>query len=229
LGSKGVSAILISDASEPRPESRVFAVLAVIAMPVILTLLPTRYQALPREVPFAGALALIVTMLAAQFARKKAFWTHAERYTAAVVLPLGTILELILLAYLLRDMAKVHPEIGAVTLLTTAISIWTTNILIFALTYWQLDRGGPTGRGEGFHGRADFSFTRGDPSDGVPADWRPIFADYLALAFNTSAAFSPTDVLPLTPRAKMLMTVQSIISLITVIAVGSRAINILGS
>ena len=203
--------------------------LAVIALPVILSILPARYQALPREVPFAGALALAVTMLAAQFARKKAFWMHAERYTAAIVLSLVTVLQLILLTHLLRDMAKVHPEIGAITLLTTAISIWTTNILIFALTYWQLDRGGPTGRGQGFHGRADFSFTRGYPSDGVPADWRPIFADYLALAFNTSTAFSPTDAPPLTPRAKMLMTVQSIISLITVIAVGARAISILGS
>jgi hypothetical protein len=56
-----------------------------------------------------------------------------------------------------------------------------------------------------------------------------VFADYLALAFNTSAAFSPTDVIPLTPRAKMMMTVQSIISLVTVIAVGARAINVLGS
>jgi hypothetical protein len=57
----------------------------------------------------------------------------------------------------------------------------------------------------------------------------PIFADYLALPFNASAAFSPTDVLPLTPRAKMLMVLQSAISLVTVIAVGARAINILGS
>lgn len=139
------------------------------------------------------------------------------------------VLELVLLALLLRDMARSHPNISGLTLLTTSISIWTTNILIFALAYWQLDRGGPAGRALGWHGRTDFTFPRGDPSDGVPEDWQPVFADYLSLAFNTSAAFSPTDVLPLRPRAKMLMMTQSVISLITVIAVGARAINILGS
>jgi hypothetical protein len=136
---------------------------------------------------------------------------------------------LVLLAYLLRDMARVHSGISGLTLLTTSIAIWTENILVFALAYWQIDRGGPTGRVKGFRGRADFTFPIGNPSDGVPDDWRPVFADYLALAYNTSAAFSPTDVLPLTTRAKMMMTTQSIISLITVIAVGARAINILGS
>ena len=126
-------------------------------------------------------------------------------------------------------MARAHSGVSGLTLLTSAIAIWSTNILVFAVAYWQLDRGGPYGRATGWTGRADFSFTRGDPSDGVPEDWQPVFADYLALGFNTSAAFSPTDVLPLTPRGKMLMMIQSAISLVTVVAVGSRAINILGS
>ena len=98
-----------------------------------------------------------------------------------------------------------------------------------SLAYWLIDRGGPEGRESGWKGWSDFSFTRGDPSEGMPVGWQPIFADYFALAFNTSLAFSPTDVLPLRPRAKVLMVVQSFISLITVIAVGARAINILGS
>jgi hypothetical protein len=168
-------------------------------------------------------------MLAAQFAPSNPFWARAERYAAAVVLPLSICFELTLLALVVRDMARPHPSLNGLTLLTTSVAVWTTNVLVFALAYWQIDRGGPAGRAAGFHGRADFSFSHGDPSDNFPADWSPVFADYLALAFNTSAAFSPTDVIPLTPRAKMMMTVQSIISLVTVIAVGARAINVLGS
>jgi uncharacterized membrane protein len=218
-----------SDAAGSRPESRVFAAIALIALPVILSILPSRYQLLPEGIPFLVALALTIPMLAAQFARNKPFWTRTERYAAAIILPLATFFQLVLLAILLRDMAKPHSNVSGMTLLTTAIAIWATNILVFALAYWQVDRGGPSGRAAGFHGRADLSFSHGDPSDHFPDDWRPVFADYFAFAFNTSAAFSPTDVLPLTPRMKMLMTVQSIISLITVIAVGARAINILGS
>ena len=130
---------------------------------------------------------------------------------------------------LLIEMASKDSHTSGLTLLTTSIAIWVTNVLVFALAYWLIDRGGPEGRESGWKGWADFSFTRGDPTEGMPVGWQPIFADYLALAFNTSSAFSPTDVLPLRPRAKVLMMVQSFISLITVIAVGARAINILGS
>ncbi|HEX8828845.1 MAG TPA: hypothetical protein VF778_12090 [Xanthobacteraceae bacterium] len=175
------------------------------------------------------AACLATPMFGAELAPGNSVWQRLERIAAAILLPLAAIFELILLGELLRDMAKVHPSLSGLTLLTTSISIWVTNILIFALAYWQLDRGGPTGRNAGWRGRADFTFPRGDPRDGVPEDWQPSFADYLALAFNTSTAFSPTDVLPLTPRGKMLMMLQSVISLITVIAVGARAINILGS
>ncbi len=215
--------------SSPRAESRIFPALAVVAVPVIMALLPARYQLMPRGVPFAGAVALAITMLLAGFSSKKEPAWRAERYVAAVVLPLTVIVNLVVLAFLLKDMASKHPGISGLTLLTTSIGIWVSNILVFALAYWLVDRAGPEGRATGWVGRSDFSFPRGDPSDNFPANWQPIFADYLALAFNTSAAFSPTDVLPLTPRAKMLMVLQSAISLVTVIAVGARAINILGS
>jgi hypothetical protein len=212
-----------------RSESPIFPAFVVIAMPTILAFLPARYEFVPRFVPFIAAAALAIPMLAAGFAptnRSFAFW---ERWTAAIVLPLATSIELLILSYILRDMARPQSGLSGLTLLTSSIAIWSTNILVFAIAYWQLDRGGPYGRATGWKGRADFSFTRGDPSDGVPEDWQPVFADYLALGFNTSAAFSPTDVPPLTPRAKMLMVAQSAISLVTVIAVGARAINILGS
>lgn len=212
-----------------RREPRLFAALGILAVPFILALLPERYQIMPRFVLFIAAAVLAVPMLGAQYAPDNARWERWERYGAAAVLPLAAALEFVLLGLLLRDMARAHPNLGGLTLLTTSIWIWTTNVLVFALCYWQVDRGGPTGRCGTWRGKADFTFPRGEPSDGVPESWQPEFADYLALAFNTSAAFTPTDVLPLTRRAKMLMMVQGIVALITVIAVGARAINILGS
>lgn len=212
-----------------RHESRLFAAIAVLALPTIVALLPGRYQVMPKGVPFLVAALLAAPLLALEFAPASVFWRRAERLTVLIVLPFTMCVQLVLLALLLRDMASPHSSISGLTLLTTSIAIWATNVLVFSLTYWQLDRGGPTGRSSGWRGRADFTFPRGDPGDGVPADWQPIYADYLFLAFNTSAAFSPTDVLPLTARAKMFMMIQSVVALVTVIAVGARAINILGS
>jgi uncharacterized membrane protein len=201
----------------------------VIALPVILLLLPDRYHMLPSVVPVVAGLALAITMVVAGRYPEIVFWRRAERWTAAIVLPFVTLVELLMLGVLLRDMARAHSSLSGLTLLTTSVGLWATNVLVFALAYWQLDRGGPAGREDGFDGRTDFSFPRGEPEDRVPADWQPTFADYLSLSFNTSAAFSPTDVLPLTRRAKMMMMTQSVISLVIVIAVGARAINILGS
>ncbi len=210
-------------------ESPIFPALVVFTLPVILSLLPARYRLLPVGVPFVAGAVMAISMLGAGLAPESLFWRRVESVVAIVILPLAAAMQLAMLAMLLRAMVQTSAHVEGLALLTTSIAIWTSNILIFSLVYWQIDRGGPAGRRLGWKGWADLSFSRGDPSDGVPENWRPIFADYFALAFNTSAAFSPTDVLPLTPRAKMLMVAQSTISLITVIAVGARAINILGS
>jgi uncharacterized membrane protein len=216
-------------ATTPRRSSEIFAASALLALPVILALLPARYQLMPRGIPFLVAAALAIPMLAEGFAPGSMYFRRLESYAAAVVLPVAMILVLTVLGHLFVDMVQRSSGLSGLTLLTTSISIWATNVLIFALAFWQLDRGGPSGRAMGWRGRADFTFPRGDPCDGVPQDWQPAFADYLYLAFNTATAFSPTDVLPLTPRAKMLMMIESVVSLITVVAVGARAINILGS
>ncbi|HEX3457662.1 MAG TPA: hypothetical protein VHR97_06860 [Candidatus Baltobacteraceae bacterium] len=213
----------------PPRESRFFPALAILAIATILALLPARYELMPRGLQFLIAAALAIPMLIAGYAPNRTRWLRIERYVASIILPLTTALQLLLLAKLLIEMASKDSHASGLTLLTTSVAIWITNALVFALAYWLIDRGGPEGRESGWKGWADFSFTRGDPSEGMPVGWQPIFADYFALAFNTSSAFSPTDVLPLRPRAKVLMVIQSFISLITVIAVGARAINILGS
>jgi hypothetical protein len=107
--------------------------------------------------------------------------------------------------------------------------VWVTNVLTFSLLYWQIDRGGPEARANNAITRPDWMFPQtGAPGD-APPDWRPKFVDYLVLGFSTATAFSPTDALPLTSRAKMLMMLESTISLVTIVVVASRAINILGN
>ena len=92
-----------------------------------------------------------------------------------------------------------------------------------------MDRGGPEARANKAEKKPDRLFPQEGAVEDVPADWRPTFVDYLFLGFTTSTAFSPTDTLPLTSRAKILMMLQCTISLVTIVAVASRAINIMGN
>jgi len=120
------------------------------------------------------------------------------------------------------------------SLILSGIAIWLTNVLIFALWYWQLDRGGPANRAR--HpdpttpeGHPDFVFPEMDTGKTyTPSNWMPGFVDYLALALTTAAAFSPTDTMPNSQRAKALMSSQGLISLVTLGLIISRAVGILG-
>jgi hypothetical protein len=112
-------------------------------------------------------------------------------------------------------------------LLITGGAIWLTNVIIFALWYWELDRGGPVARALAVKQYPDFQFPQMVSPDMAPPDWEPMFADYLYLGFTNAAAFSPTDVMPLSRWAKMAMTLQSAISIVTVALVVARAVNIL--
>ena len=119
-----------------------------------------------------------------------------------------------------------------VQLLCSAASLWVTTILVLALWYWRLDAGGPNRRDQrvGYPTGA-FLFPQmvGPDTQGTaePQVWSPNFVDYLFLAFNTSTALSPTDVPVLSRWAKLLMMVQAMISLIVIVVLASRAINIL--
>jgi uncharacterized membrane protein len=116
---------------------------------------------------------------------------------------------------------------NAGTLLLTGGNIWLTNVIVFALWYWEWDRGGPADRMMGHQQFADFLFVLMQSPETAPPDWEPAFLDYLYLSFTNSTAFSPTDVMPLSRWAKMLMMLQSTVSLVTVVLVVARAVNIL--
>ncbi len=112
-------------------------------------------------------------------------------------------------------------------LLAVGTAIWTTNVVVFALWYWELDRGGPACRAAAHRRHPDFLFTQMQAPTVTDPDWEPRFVDYLYLAFTTATAFSPTDTLPLTRWAKLLMMLQSAVSLSTLALVVARAVNVL--
>jgi hypothetical protein len=130
---------------------------------------------------------------------------------------------------LLNGNAELVADLQGQDLIRVAVVIWLTNVIVFGLAYFELDQGGPLQRLHG-EGRADFLFPQ--QTDDLRATWqgwRPTFVDYLFLSFTNSTAFSPTDALPLSAWAKMLMLVQSAASLVTIAVVAARAVNILGS
>ena len=112
-------------------------------------------------------------------------------------------------------------------LLATGASIYLTNIIVFALWYWEWDRGGPVARAQGLRPYPDFLFPNMTAPNLSPPSWVPTFIDYLYLSFTNATAFSPTDTLPLARWGKMLMMLQSAVALITVALVVARAVNIL--
>ena len=144
------------------------------------------------------------------------------------VLTAGLILSVILLIGALPAHKQTPQE-----LLLSAASLWITNILVFALWYWRLDAGGPHQR-DRRAGHADGAFlfpqmTMSEESlkEAGQQDWSPSFVDYLFLAFNTSTAFSPTDAPVLAGWAKVLMMVQSLLSLLIIALLAARAVNML--
>ncbi len=112
-------------------------------------------------------------------------------------------------------------------LLSTGAAIYLTNILVFALWYWELDRGGPAARALAARTDPDFLFPQMATPHIADPQWEPGFTDYLYVSFTNATAFSPTDTMPLTRWAKMIMLLQSAISLVTVALVVARAVNIL--
>ncbi len=143
--------------------------------------------------------------------------------TLAALVSLANAISLGALTHLLLH----HNVTSGHELIVSGLLIWLTNFLIFALWYWELDRGGPGRRAAGEDSAPDFLFPQMSDDRIEPRDWRPAFIDYLYLSLTNAAAFSPTDTMPLSPMAKCIMGVQSIISLITIGLIVSRAVNIL--
>jgi uncharacterized membrane protein len=131
---------------------------------------------------------------------------------------------------LVYDIVTAHADLGtlsAAELLLTGGAVWLTNVIVFALWYWELDSGGPAARANASQDRPDFLFPQMTSPELARRDWEPGFVDYLYVAFTNATAFSPTDTMPLTRWAKLAMMFQSIVSVVVVALVIARAINIL--
>ena len=150
------------------------------------------------------------------------------RRLAIALTALVTGLNFVALIRLVRDLLHGHATKVGETLLLDALNIWVTNVIIFSLWFWSIDRGGPASRGITRGTVADFLFPQATiDRPGLGDDWSPGFVDYVYLSFTNATAFSPTDTLPLTRRAKLLMMFESLVSLLTIALVAARAVNIL--
>jgi uncharacterized membrane protein len=170
-------------------------------------------------------LALLVP-LAVTAPHRHAGESAARRRTAILLTAFLSVANLLALALLVTHLAQGGSS--GQRLLLAAGQIWSTNVIVFALWYWELDGGGPPRRLADAAGPRDFAFVQMLSPQLAERGWHPRFVDYLYLSFTNASAFSPSDTLPLTRWAKLLMLLQSSVSIVTVVLVAARAVNMLG-
>ena len=210
-----------------RDEPRWPPVVAILAVFAFLEVLPHHVYAMPRWISYVVLVAAIVPMVLVTLSTDKAVWLRIEHVAVMLLASVYAGNTAAELGDMVGIIAVHPPETRSVSLLTSSFTIWVTNVLTFSLLYWQIDVGGPSRIARGMAGRPDWLFPQVSAPELTPPDWRPLYVDYLSLAFNTATAFSPTDVLPLTRRAKGLMMLESAISLLTLVLVAARAVNVI--
>ena len=217
----------VEDVEDYDPEPRWPAIIAVLAVGGLYMALPNELIAGPRWLFPSLVLALLIPGVVSYHTGRHRLNTIFG-FTVDGVLTAGLIISVILLVGALPT-HKETPE----QLLLSAASLWITNILVFALWYWRLDAGGPyqrdkrPGHSEGSFLFPQMTMTEEALREAGQQNWSPNFIDYLFLAFNTSTAFSPTDVPVLARWAKVLMMLQSLLSLLIIALLAARAVNIL--
>ena len=218
----------------PEGENRLPPATAVVVAGLTYALLPSSLLFAPRFVVPAVELVLLVALVVTNPRRmnRETRWSRAASATLSVVVIVSNLLALgMLVQSISSDGASGGP------LLIAAMQVWLTNVIVFALVYWELDRGGPVARARLPRDElnpADWRFSQDENADAVEevaasassvAGWMPTFIDYLYLSLTNSSAFSPTDTMPLTARAKSLMGVQATAALLTSLVVIARAVG----
>jgi len=221
---------------ERRGEARLPAAIAVLGAIALYTLLPDGLVAGGRYVVPALGLALLVPLFAVN-PRRLTRETQASRAASLGLVGLIGIANTYALAKLLTALLAAQVDNGR-QLLVAALQVWLTNVIVYGLAYWELDRDGPVARTQRPRrqlGEADFMFPQDQHDDAAGEDvagsgssaWVPTLVDYLYVSLTNSTAFSPTDTMPLTPRAKVLMGLQGVTALVISVLVISRGVNIL--
>lgn len=217
-----------------RAEARWPAFASLIVMLVLYALTPAEF--VPRLVLIGIAVLMFIPLIVLNPHRlsRETSWSRWLSISLGLVLVAGNLVDM---GSLIFDL--VSGSTLGYRILLTALQVWVANIVAFAIVYWEMDRGGPVSRGTQPRdklGRPDFKFVQDDDADSVTevrnqsselADWRPGFIDYLYLSLTNMTAFSPTDTMPLTSRAKMLMGLQSLCGFILLALVIARSVNIL--
>jgi uncharacterized membrane protein len=212
----------------PTPgEHRWPATVSIIAAIVLELLLPPRLETpLPQALLPSLEGALLVGLAVANPVRIEKHGAFVRAASIALIF-LITAANLTSGVLLIRAILEERAGSAAGPLLASGASIWATNVIAFALWYWEFDRGGPLKRAQGSSRPPDLMFPQMASPQLAPPEWEPRFVDYLYLAFTNATAFSPTDVMPLARWAKLTMLVQSALSLAIGALVIARAVNIL--
>jgi len=173
----------------------------------------------------AGGALLVLLVVAPRRATQHA--TRRRRFALAVIslVSLTNVVSLVLLVHYLVNGGKS----GGHALILSGLVLWASNVLLFAVWFWELDRGGPVNRFQHAETLPDFQFPQMENPHLAPKQWRPGFIDYLYTSLTNAMAFSPTDTMPLTPTAKVVMGVQEVAAITTIGLVVARAVNILAS
>lgn len=165
--------------------------------------------------------------------------SRRSRYLSLALIVLIALTNLVSLVLLIGQLIASSTSHGRLLLLAAG-QVWVTNVIVFAAAYWELDRGGPVARTRTDRQRlaqADFRFTQDEDADTAPevaagsslrSDWVPSFIDYLYVSLTNSSVFSPTDTMPLSPRAKLLMGVEATAALVTSVLVIAKGVSGLG-
>ncbi|MET3450715.1 DUF1345 domain-containing protein [Curtobacterium sp. 1544] len=211
--------------ARPQHEHRAPVAVAVLVNLALSLLLPDEVLFFPSwVVPLIGV--LLLTPLIVFNPRRLTRETTWSRWLSTGLAVLLTVANQLTVVRTIDQLLHGHPDGGAVLL--TALQVWVSSIIAFGLVYWELDRGGPVARRQPdlwVSDRADFQFPQ--ETDPKTAAWRPAYLDYLYVALTNMMAFSPTDTMPMTTRAKMIMAYQSIGGFILLALVISRAVNII--
>lgn len=208
-------------------ENRLTVALSIVVVAALQVLLPRRFVLIPWHwVLPAAEVALLLTLTVinpVRLTRETSAGRYLSLLLVAIVSADNGASAVLLDSKLLRGTAGSQ----AGPLLAAAGAIYLTNIVAFAIWYWEFDRGGPFARARADSRYPDFLFAQMTQDHLARPDWRPEYVDYLYVSLTNATAFSPTDTLPLTRWAKLLMALQSVIALSTTALVIARAINIL--
>jgi hypothetical protein len=210
-----------------RGETRLPVVLAVVAAIVLQAVLPDRLAVRPRWMLPSMEGALLVGL--SVFNPLRMNRSHpAARAASLTLTAIMTTANAVSAGLLINAILDKNGGDSPTALLGSGAAIYITNIVAFALWFWEFDRGGPVSRAEALDPHPDFLFPQMVTPEIADPDWEPTFFDYLYVSFTNATAFSPTDTMPLSRWAKGLMAAQSAIALSAVALVIARAVNILG-